>query len=100
MSLVTHATGRMGARCLAALPDAGESNELEFSGSRKNIPFTYFARGKNSSSSRTAFRGRFDGFVPYGVERQALLINGPFDDDELLALDLRKDRPAVAQVKK
>jgi len=28
------------------------------------------------------------------------LINGTFYDDELLALDLRKDRPAVAQVKK
>jgi RimJ/RimL family protein N-acetyltransferase len=36
------------------------------------------------------------GFVPYGVERQALLIDGTFYDDELLALDLRKDRAAVA----
>jgi RimJ/RimL family protein N-acetyltransferase len=36
------------------------------------------------------------GFVPYGVERQALLIDGRFYDDELLALDLRKDRLPVA----
>jgi RimJ/RimL family protein N-acetyltransferase len=36
------------------------------------------------------------GFVPYGVERQALLIDGTFYDDELLALDLRKDRAVVA----
>jgi RimJ/RimL family protein N-acetyltransferase len=35
------------------------------------------------------------GFVPYGTERQALLIDGTFFDEELLALDLRKDRPAV-----
>ena len=36
------------------------------------------------------------GFVPYGTEPQALLIDGTFFDEELLALDLRKDRPAVA----
>jgi RimJ/RimL family protein N-acetyltransferase len=36
------------------------------------------------------------GFVPYGIERQALLIDGRFYDEELLALDLRKNPPAVA----
>jgi RimJ/RimL family protein N-acetyltransferase len=36
------------------------------------------------------------GFVPYGVERQALLVDGTFYDDELLALDLRRDPSAVA----
>jgi RimJ/RimL family protein N-acetyltransferase len=30
------------------------------------------------------------GFVPYGIERQALLIDGRFFDEELLALDLPK----------
>lgn len=29
------------------------------------------------------------GFVPYGMERAAILINGIYHDDELLALDLR-----------
>jgi RimJ/RimL family protein N-acetyltransferase len=32
------------------------------------------------------------GFVPYGIERQALCIDGMFYDDELLALDLRQGR--------
>jgi RimJ/RimL family protein N-acetyltransferase len=36
------------------------------------------------------------GFIPYGIERKALCIDGTFYDDELLALDLGKDRPTVA----
>jgi GNAT superfamily N-acetyltransferase len=36
------------------------------------------------------------GFVPYGMERQALCIGGTFYDSEHLALDLHKGRPAVA----
>ncbi|WP_274627151.1 GNAT family N-acetyltransferase [Arvimicrobium flavum] len=30
------------------------------------------------------------GFVPYGLERDAVLIDGAYHDDELLALDLRQ----------
>jgi RimJ/RimL family protein N-acetyltransferase len=36
------------------------------------------------------------GFVPYGIERQALRIDGRFYDEELLALELRKDPAVVA----
>nr|WP_280819009.1 GNAT family N-acetyltransferase [Tianweitania sediminis] len=35
------------------------------------------------------------GFVPYGVERDALIINGQSYDEELLMLDLRQDQPAA-----
>jgi len=33
------------------------------------------------------------GFVPFGLERNAMQIDGRFVDDELLALDLRDGRP-------
>jgi RimJ/RimL family protein N-acetyltransferase len=36
------------------------------------------------------------GFVPYGTERRALLIDGRFYDEELLALELGKDPAVVA----
>jgi RimJ/RimL family protein N-acetyltransferase len=35
------------------------------------------------------------GFVQYGIERDALLINGQSFDEELLMLDLRQDPPAI-----
>lgn len=35
------------------------------------------------------------GFVPYGVERDALVINGQSFDEEMLMLDLRHDKPAA-----
>lgn len=43
------------------------------------------------TSNRAARRiyGRL-GFVPYGVERDALCVGGRFHDEELLALDLRR----------
>ena len=45
-------------------------------------------------TSNTAARSMYHrlGFVPYGVERQALCVRGIFYDEELIALSLERDR--------